>query len=385
MQRRSQVQRLRARSARSGPRRSKSSRKKASGTTVSSGALVDLHAASDAEGVYRATRSLLRQALGSCSIVLALRSLPSEEPRIYGSAQVDLKLDDLAGWIAHLDDVRRRRKAKVLRLSDLSGLEHARSGEPRSRARLRPSAALFGFDGCGYSQACLLVMRSRGVALGESDLLEVRRLHPHFVTALRGVRELQREHVTRLALQKILARFPVGVLLLDWDGSLLYKNSAAAEACARWNFGDDAQSLHAARVFKLPKEILKVCRTLAVRSADDSVELESASVSSSVSKGARAVVQTVRFEAQPLSRPRYLVHFESPAGAVAPSERKFGLLLRLTPREREIVELLSKGYGNAEMAQKLGKSLHTVKKQLQGVFRKLAVSSRAKLIASLAR
>jgi DNA-binding CsgD family transcriptional regulator len=385
MQRRSQHQRLRARPAHSGPRRSKSSREKTSTPASSNGALVELHGATDAEGVFRAARTLLRQALGPCSVVLSLRSLPSEAPRVYGAAQVDMKLDDFGAWLAHLDDVRRRRKVKVVRLSDLSGLELARSGEPRSRARLRPSAALLGFDGCGYSQAALLVMRSRGVALGGSDLLELRRQHPHFATALRGVRALQREHVTRLALQKVLGRFPVGVLLLDWDGSLLYKNSAAIEACARWNFGDDARSLHAARVFRLPKEILKTCRALAVRSADESIELESASVSSSFSKGARAVVQTVRFEAQPLSRPRYFVHFESPALASSTSERKLSVLMRLTPREREIVELLTKGYGNAEMAQKLGKSLHTVKKQLQGVFRKLAVSSRAKLIASLAR
>ncbi len=385
MQRRSQVQRLRARSAPPGPRRSKSSREKAPSPTSSSGALVELHAALDAEGVYRAARVLLREALGPCSVVLSLRSLPSEEAQIYGSAQLDIKLEDFGAWLAHVDDLRRRRKVKVLRLSDLTNVEHARSGEPRSRTRLRPSAALLGFDGCGYSQAYLLVMRSRGVALRESDLLELRRQHAHFATALRSVRALQREHVTRLALQKVLGRFPVGVLLLDWDGSLLYKNSAATEACARWNFGDDARSLHAARVFRLPKEIQKICRTLAVRSADESIELESASVSSSVSKGARAVVQIVRFETHPLSRPRYFVHFESPPLAAPTSDRKLSLLLRLTPREREIVELLAKGHGNAEMAQKLGKSLHTVKKQLQGVFRKLAVSSRAKLIASLAR
>jgi DNA-binding CsgD family transcriptional regulator len=317
--------------------------------------------------------------------VLSLRSLPSEAPMIYGTAQLDIKLTELSAWLSHLDDVRRRRKTKLLRLSDVSGLEHGRSGEARPRAQLRRSAALLGFDGCGYSQAFLFVTHSRGAALGERELSELRRLHPHFAIALRSVRALQRERVTRLALQKLWARFPVGVILLDWDGSLLYKNSAATEACARWNFGDEARSLHATKVFRLPKEVLKVCRALAGRSADESAELESATVSSPSSRGLRAVVQTVRFDAQPLSRPRYLVHFESTSAAAAPSDRRLGLLLRLTPREREIVELLGRGDRNAEMAQKLGKSPHTVKKQLQGIFRKLAVTSRAKLIASLAR
>jgi DNA-binding CsgD family transcriptional regulator len=316
-------------------------------------------------------------------VVLSLRSLPGEEPLLYGTAQLEIKLTELTAWLSLLDDVRRRRKAKVLRLSDVSGLEHARSGDARARTQLRRCAAVLGFDGCGYSQALLFVTRARGAALGEGDLSELRRLQPHFAIALRSVRALQRERVTRLALQKLWARFPVGVILLDWDGSLLYKNSAATEACARWNFGDEARSLHATKVFKLPKEVVKVCRALAVRSADD--ELESATVSSPGAKGLRAVVQTVRFEAQPLSRPRYLVHFESISGAAVQSDRRLGLLLRLTPREREIVELLGGGDGNAEMAQKLGKSPHTVKKQLQGIFRKLAVSSRAKLIASLAR
>ena len=52
----------------------------------------------------------------------------------------------------------------------------------------------------------------------------------------------------------------------------------------------------------------------------------------------------------------------------------------LTPREREVVRLVSDGFANREVAQQLGLSTHTVKNYLFSVFDKIGVSSRAELI-----
>lgn len=67
----------------------------------------------------------------------------------------------------------------------------------------------------------------------------------------------------------------------------------------------------------------------------------------------------------------------------AVSPEKLRQLRDLTPREREIALLVCEGHSNAEVARLLSKSVLTIKTQLNAVFRKLGVKSRAKLTAIL--
>lgn len=55
------------------------------------------------------------------------------------------------------------------------------------------------------------------------------------------------------------------------------------------------------------------------------------------------------------------------------------LASRLTTREREIVELVVRGFTNPEIALALHRSLHTVRNHLNSVFRKVDVTTRAEL------
>lgn len=48
----------------------------------------------------------------------------------------------------------------------------------------------------------------------------------------------------------------------------------------------------------------------------------------------------------------------------------------LTPREREVIELVASGAANKRIAVVLGMTEHTVKFHLAGVFRKLGVTNR---------
>jgi DNA-binding CsgD family transcriptional regulator len=52
----------------------------------------------------------------------------------------------------------------------------------------------------------------------------------------------------------------------------------------------------------------------------------------------------------------------------------------LSPREREVTELLTLGYTNREIAMALGSSVHTVRNQVASVFRKAGASTRAELV-----
>lgn len=59
-----------------------------------------------------------------------------------------------------------------------------------------------------------------------------------------------------------------------------------------------------------------------------------------------------------------------------------GQLAALTPREREVLELLVQGLANKEIAHELTISINTVKRYLKSIFEKLAVESRAAAVAA---
>jgi DNA-binding CsgD family transcriptional regulator len=56
-------------------------------------------------------------------------------------------------------------------------------------------------------------------------------------------------------------------------------------------------------------------------------------------------------------------------------------LAELSDAEREVFELARQGLSNKEIADARGRSVPTVKNQLQAVFLKLGISSRCRLIA----
>jgi DNA-binding CsgD family transcriptional regulator len=74
-------------------------------------------------------------------------------------------------------------------------------------------------------------------------------------------------------------------------------------------------------------------------------------------------------------------YLDRPAPSVA-GETGIG---RLSPREREILDLVSRGYTNPEIALGLGTSANTVRNQLHALFRKVGVTTRAELVGLAAR
>jgi DNA-binding CsgD family transcriptional regulator len=57
--------------------------------------------------------------------------------------------------------------------------------------------------------------------------------------------------------------------------------------------------------------------------------------------------------------------------------------IRLSPRERELAELVAQGLSDKEMAQTLGISRWTVASHLRRVYSKLGVRTRAEMVAHL--
>lgn len=74
------------------------------------------------------------------------------------------------------------------------------------------------------------------------------------------------------------------------------------------------------------------------------------------------------------------------ADAVLPHARaRVDLIEPLTPREQQVAQLLTGGLTNKEIAQRLGITEHTVKFHLNGLLRKLGVSTRTEAVAQAAR
>jgi DNA-binding NarL/FixJ family response regulator len=76
---------------------------------------------------------------------------------------------------------------------------------------------------------------------------------------------------------------------------------------------------------------------------------------------------------------RKVVQFFNHLGDAAPQ------LQRLSPREKEILELLSRGAAYKEIGDQLSLSIHTVRMHIRGIYGKLQVHSRGEAVAKYLR
>jgi DNA-binding NarL/FixJ family response regulator len=76
---------------------------------------------------------------------------------------------------------------------------------------------------------------------------------------------------------------------------------------------------------------------------------------------------------------RKVVQFFNHIDAAAPE------LQRLSPREKEILELLSRGAAYKEIGHRLSLSIHTVRMHIRGIYGKLQVHSRGEAVAKYLR
>ena len=60
--------------------------------------------------------------------------------------------------------------------------------------------------------------------------------------------------------------------------------------------------------------------------------------------------------------------------------RRIEKFANLTGREREVASFLTEGISNQEIADRLGRSVGTVKAELHSVFKKLSVTTRTQLL-----
>ncbi len=227
------------------------------------------------------------------------------------------------------------------------------------------------------------------------EMEALRTLHPQIAVAFERVRLFEGERRRRRLLENFYRAKPEAVLFLDWDLSLLYASQEGLALCAAWNFGPERARLYTAQaVFAVPPEIRDVCNTLKPRwenqlAAGHDFDPPPLTLTADARDSGYSATVTLRREGNgSLTKPLFVIRLHSldatalPASANpdAAHERLRG---GLTPAERELADLVCTGLSNKEIAAKLKRSEGSVKVQLSGVFQKLRVNSRAKMMVAL--
>jgi DNA-binding CsgD family transcriptional regulator len=220
-------------------------------------------------------------------------------------------------------------------------------------------------------------------------------LHPVLDRNLRRLEKDEEEVIARNSLQQFINLLPQGVLLVNARHELVFANHEAFDACAAWNHGGNAARRYNGRaVFAVPEAFLACYHELMERhyaSALTDPETHHAPERRRITHPSQphlqADISLFSLDDPLLSRPYLFAQIINrqmldASGPVA-MDRQLTVLARLTQREREVALLVRDGYTNEQIAAKLHKGLGTVKNQLQSVFTKLEIGSRAKLISLL--
>lgn len=212
----------------------------------------------------------------------------------------------------------------------------------------------------------------------------------HFRVALERLVDAEREQCSLSALRSFAGNSCTGLVTLNWDLAPCYGNRSALRFCAEWEGGKvDERKNHRLRI-ALPEAIFQECVRLKkcfLTQGDPGSRNEPSSIVECPGvPGLRAFVRLARSPSPGFRRPYFQIRFERP---ILPRSPGRGAQVRenirnlLSPSERELLEVAAGGCSNEEIASRLGKSIATVKSQIQSIYRKLSISNRSELIARL--
>lgn len=222
----------------------------------------------------------------------------------------------------------------------------------------------------------------------ELELEKARRLCPHVQTAARRVMRAYREKSVRLALQKVLRDLNRPVLLLSWEGNFLFATRTARDYLSRWSNGvHDGYMLARERTPALPEPIQTSVRHLrtrymkGLRAARHKGGYPHEVVTHPRDDGLYSELRLVGSGNSALVMPSVLIEFKEADASRLRKDPLASSLDELSPREREVVRLLCRGWSNAEIAREVGRTVGSVKQQISVIYDKLNVRGRTRLMA----
>lgn len=217
----------------------------------------------------------------------------------------------------------------------------------------------------------------------DSGMEFLERLYPVIDASLYRLRALEAERLKGAGLEIALERMPLAVMMIGFNGSLLFANQRARRQCERWN-----AVLPAAAGCRLPGDIDEMLEAAPCPGCGEAGAADTTAHIPHPTIPGLSVAISVSWHTPGLhSQPCYVVVFEDMLTEVGGDEPMAGqqvaLLQKLTPKERRVALLVAEGLRNDEIAQRLSRSRRTIEFQLASVFRKLRVGSRVQLARML--
>lgn len=259
----------------------------------------------------------------------------------------------------------------------------------------RYSAHLLFWHGRGVETSFALRRRAEQGDFTPVEMDVLNAVHPHIKVAFDRMKTFEQERQRRRLLEGFYRAKPDAVLFLDWNLEPIYVSQEALALCAVWNLGRErARNYTPQAVFAIPDEIRAACNEL--RREWQARPPESLATASNfptrhvfaAQPGQEALISLRPEKGGTLTKPVFVARLRmseniSEPGDVQPEPASSRLLHELTPMERELAQLVCSGLTNKEIAAQLKKTEGSVKVQLSGIFQKLRVNSRAKLIVAL--
>lgn len=366
--------------------------------------MLSLHAAMEVESLWRAVQRVIRQAVPVHRITLFLGHLGMGEARL---VMTDPPIADIEGWYAARGPsnpfspwIASHRGARSYRFREVLPPREVFVSSEFYRRFAQPEGWDKGMSFLYWRKNDVVAMASlyRAPTQPEFSRREeavIDYLYPFIGIAVERVQKLHNERLARRGLEEFNKKIPVGLIFLDWELNVEFANAEAQAECAVWNHGPaEARALNVREVFRVPPDVSAACLRLkeAVQARNPkqllSLPGDVEQVVHRLLPGLKAQVSVLNNPGSALAKPRFLVVLdgrvsEEPAATVPLSGSRMGHLRGLSPREREIALLVCDGFSNAEIAQRLSKSILTIKTQLNSVFSKLGVNSRTKLMTLL--
>lgn len=259
----------------------------------------------------------------------------------------------------------------------------------------RYSAHLLFWHGHGVETSFALRRRAEQGDFTPAEMDVLNGVHPHIGVAFDRMRTFEQERQRRRLLEGFYRAKPEAVLFLNWNFEPIYASQDALALCAIWNFGQEqARSYSPTAVFRIPAEIQAACDELKFlwqqrpATSRSAAEKFPPKLVASALPGHEALVALRPEKGGTLTKPVFIIRLRSqaaadPGEAESPDPAHDRLLHQLTPAERELAALVCAGLTNKEIAAQLNKTEGSIKVQLSGIYHKLRVNSRAKLIVAL--
>ncbi len=352
--------------------------------------LLSLHAAMNCGSFWKAIRHLLAAAMPNRLLGLMLQPnpiLPMIARWTFPMPDGFFAAEPLKNYIAA------QPRKRFVRISDIFS-NRSSLKSTFYRRYMAPQKCAHGiglFFWKGQRLICVIaIMRTATQGdLLPAEIKLLRHLYPQFLTALRRLGSLEREHSVRMDLEEFLSRLPLPTILLQWNLKLIYQNLAAREFCAVWEKGPE-EAKRTKATSPIPSEILDRCRLLKQQWAHGQrpnapqTGFKEERVHHPRTPHLRATLHLNQLKSAGVARPHFLIECEdlrsSAAARTGPASHRLPHLVRLTRREQEVARLVCEGRSNQEIADYACLSLPMVKKHVHAIFWKLEVTSRSRLI-----